>query len=154
MAGIACAAAPLLAQLAAPPSRTWNLRGSGAGTFKTVLDISGRDEMALYYVSRNPKDLGGLCEASKQTDRDAQQGIAARLATLEARHAPLDERVIARQDLAQIHAYAGEMAASASEFEQAWALLAPLDDGAPQVAGARAFLEEAAGVANLRRGEI
>jgi hypothetical protein len=151
---LALAPVPLLGQLAAPPSRTWNLRGTGAGNFKIVLDVSGRDDVALYFESRNPKDLPGHCEASKATDRAAIAGITARVSALEASGASLDERVIARQALAQVHAYAGDMVASAEAFEAAYELLAPLEDEAGPVSEARAFLEEAAGVANLRRGEV
>lgn len=155
VAGAALAATPLLlAQLSAPPDRVWNLRGAGAGNFKTVLDVSGRDELSLYFVSRDPKNLRAICEASKETDRTAIEAIKARLASIDGSSAPLEERVIARQALAQIYAYAGEMAAAADEFGRAYEQLAPLGESTPQVAAARAFLEEAAGVANLRRGEI
>ncbi len=150
----AAAAAPLLAQLESPPSRTWNLRGTGAGTFKTVIDVSGRDELGVYYQTRNPKDLDALCAASKETERLATEGAAASVAALDGQGAPLEDRVIVRQALAQVRAYMGDMPESALQFERAYDLLAPLGEREPRVASARAFLEEAAGVANLRRGEI
>ena len=142
----------LLGQLVAPPSRLWNLRGAGAGGFKVVIDVSGRDELALYFESRDPKDLRAICEAAKLTDRRAREGIAARAAA--SAGAPLDERAMNLQALAQIQAYAGEMAESVETFGRAWTLLAPLDGKSPGATAARAFLEEAAGVASLRRGEL
>ena len=150
----AAAAVPVVAQLEAPPSRTWNLRGTGAGTFRTVIDVSGRDELSLYSQTRNPKDLDAICAASKETDRLAAEGVAARASAADAQGAALTERVIARQALAQIRAYAGDMQTSATEFERAWSLLAAPGQSTPPAAAAQAFLEEAAGVANLRRGEI
>jgi hypothetical protein len=84
------AARIVVAQLAAPPDRIWNLRGTGAGAFTVVVDVSGRNELAPYFVSRDPKDLRQICTASRETEAIARRATEARLAAL-ANTAPASE---------------------------------------------------------------
>jgi hypothetical protein len=147
------AARIIVAHLAAPPDRIWNLRGTGAGDFTVVVDVSGRNELAPFFVSRDPKDLRQICVASGETEAIARRATDARLAAPRNAAADPEDAFWTRQAAGQLYAYFGQLAEGAEQLEAAYAL-SQTEPAAGRSAPPAQTLEEIIGVAHLRRGEL
>ena len=79
------AAAALAGQQTTPADPLWDRRATGAGSFQTVFEVSGRMELSIHRVSSNPQDLKSICDAQSETEtaaldaarRDLQRLLAA-----------------------------------------------------------------------------
>jgi hypothetical protein len=146
-----------LGQVPAGGGSAWEARAAGAGTWDTVLEVSGRYELALFRVSADPRSLESMCRADRESERTAlesmERQLEAALATPAARRDPLDLAWLHRS-LGQLYAYGGDMVRAAEQLEAAQAIV--LRQPATDVAlrAARAALAQSLGVAHLRRGEL
>ena len=151
------AAAALAKQQTTPADPLWDRRATGAGSFQTVYEVSGRMELSIHRVSPNPQDLKSICTAQTETETAAldaaRRDLQRLLATPIGSRQP-EELAWAYRTLGQIHAYQGEMAASGDAFDKAYETIAPLEKANPAMREAMHSLELSIAVANLRRGEL
>lgn len=134
----------------------WDLRADGAGEYETVLELSGRYEIALYRSFADPLDLRSLCDAAREQDTESMRDAKLQLELL-TRDAGRDsdplERAWAMRTLGQLHAYFGEMAESAAQLQGAYEIVSARAT-TPDLRIAQLMLERLIGVAHLRRGEL
>ncbi|HEX7087661.1 MAG TPA: CRTAC1 family protein [Vicinamibacterales bacterium] len=140
-----------------PQSRSaWDLRAEGAGEYETVLELSGRYEIALYRSFADPLDLRSLCDAAREQEAESMRDARLQLELLTrdpgAAADPL-EVAWAKRTLGQLHAYFGEMAESAAQLQEAYDIVSARAT-TPELRGAQLMLERVIGVAHLRRGEL
>jgi FG-GAP-like repeat/ASPIC and UnbV len=151
------AAAALAGQQTTPADPLWDRRATGAGSFQTVFEVSGRMELSIHRVSPNPQDLKSICNAQTETETAAldaaRRDLQRLLATPIGSRQP-EDLAWAYRTLGQIHAYQGEMAASGEAFDKAYEAIAPLEKANPAMREAMHSLELSIAVANLRRGEL
>ena len=69
----------------APDDRTWNRRTSGAGDYRVVLEVSGREEVARFMERpSNPEDLRSICDTKRQAVKSTISATEQYLASLTA----------------------------------------------------------------------
>ena len=140
-----------------PQSRSaWDLRAEGAGDYETVLEVSGRYEIALYRSFADPLDLRSLCEAAREQEtesvRDARMQVELLARETGPGADPL-ELAWAKRTLGQLHGYFGEMADAAAQLQGAHDIVSARAT-TPELRGAQLMLERVIGVTHLRRGEL
>ncbi|HVQ30268.1 MAG TPA: hypothetical protein VMV21_11845, partial [Vicinamibacteria bacterium] len=135
---------------------TWNRRSPGAGDYKTVVEVSGRDELAPFKVPSNPRDLRSVCEARNEARGLAQATLAEQIASLgpDADRVPTSEQAWAHHDLGQLLAYENRVPAAIAEVEAAYRAVTNPQGRDPGFPKARGHLETVLGVLNLRLGEL
>ena len=104
---------------------TWNRRPAGAGDYKTVVEVSGRDQLAPFRVPSNPRDLKSVCEARTEARLLAKAALAERVTALEASTEAQSaaEAAWAHHDLAQLLGYENGVVPAIAEAEAAWRLV-------------------------------
>lgn len=145
------------AQDRAPQDQSWNRRVEGAGEYQTVLEVSGRIEVARAMKMPDALDLKSICQAKQDAERRAFLSAEGYLSALEKsveanRH--LLEIVQLHNELGQLWSYRGEMANAIKHFESARATLAKALVANPQYSEDLIYLDEILGVAHLRKGEL
>jgi hypothetical protein len=136
---------------------TWNRRPPGAGEFKTVVEVSGRDQLAPFRLPSNPRDLQSVCAARTEARALARTALEEQLAApgeTEGGPAATAERAWAHHDLGQLLAYENRLEPAIAEVEAAHRLVTDPAGGHPGFASARERLEVVLGVLNLRLGEL
>jgi len=138
-----------------PDDGTWNRRVEGAGDYESVVEVSGRVEVAKFLVSpADARDLDAVCLVRREAEEAGVPALEGYLALLEGGGDDLVEIVKTHHDLGQIYSYEGRMTDSARHFEEALRLVRENRGAHPGFAEAESYLESAAGVAHLRRGEL
>ena len=135
---------------------TWNRRAIGAGDYKTVVEVSGRDQLAPFKVPSNPRDLRSVCEARTEARSLAQATLADQILSVGAAVGglPTAEQASAHHDLGQFLAYENRVPAAIAEAEAAYRVVTDPRGRDPGFATARGHLETVLGVLNLRLGEL
>ncbi len=149
--------AALAGQQTTPADPLWDRRATGAGSFQTVFEVSGRMELSIHRVSSNPQDLKSICDAQSETETaalDAARRDLQRLLAAPQRLREPEDLAWAYRTLGQIYAYQGEMAISGEAFDKAYETIVPLAPANPVLREATHSLEVSIAVANLRRGEL
>jgi hypothetical protein len=121
---LASAAAIGTGQPSPPNDRTWNRRPPGAGDYRIVMEVSGRDELAPYLdLPPNPEDLAAICKARREAIQIGIRSTERRLASLTSKPAsPQELREIAwtHKSLGQLWAHEGQMPRAIEQFEAAY----------------------------------
>ncbi len=142
----------------APDDRTWNRRTSGGGDFRTVLEVSGREEVGRFMERpSDPENLRSICETKQQAITATVGSTEAYLASLTAKPpAQQDVREIiwARKSLGQLRGYQGDMARAVEELSAAYRSAVQYAGRFPDLVPARSYLAALLGVTELRRGEL
>jgi FG-GAP-like repeat/ASPIC and UnbV len=131
----------------------WAKAGAAFTRFRPVVDLSGLVEVdSELPVSVDAEDLEDLCRARKEAVASARRKAQAGLRELGDWSDPVaDERKAAlHHTLASVEAFEGDMAAAGRQLERGRDALAGYPALRPRFLG----LEEALGVADMRRGEI
>ena len=130
---------------------TWNRRPVGSGDYKTVVEVSGRDQIAPFRVPSNPRDLRSVCEA-----RTEARGLAEATLRDQIEDDPraTAEGAWAHHDLGQFLAYDNRVPAAIAEVEAAYRVVSDPRGRDPGFPTARGHLETVLGVLNLRLGEL
>ena len=128
----------------------------GAGDYKTVVEVSGRDQLAPFKVPSNPHDLRSVCEARTEARSLAQATLADQIAGVGAASdpRPTAEGAWAHHDLGQFLAYENRVPAAIAEVEAAYRVVTDPRGRDPGFPTARGHLETVLGVLNLRLGEL
>jgi VCBS repeat protein/ASPIC/UnbV protein len=142
----------------APDDRTWNRRAPGAGDYKTILEVSGREEVYRFFERpSNPEDLRSICDAKRQAAKSALAATEQYLASL-TRQPPAKQDVPdiiwTRKSLGQIWDYQGQMARAIEQFGAAYRSAVQHATQLPELVAARSYLAALLGVTELRRGEL
>ena len=142
----------------APDDRTWNRRSSGAGDYRTVLEVSGREEVGRFMERpSDPEDLPSICAVKRQAATATIAATENYLATLTSKPAAqqdVREIIWTRKSLGQLWAYQGQMAQAIEQFSAAYRSAVQHAAQYPELAPARSYLAALLGVAELRRGEL
>ncbi len=137
--------------------QSWNRRVAGAGDYQTVLEVSGRVEIARALKLPDSLDLKSICAAKKDAERRAFLSADGYLSALEKSvDANRRQIEIARLhiELGQIWSYRGEMNEAIKHFEAARnALTKGLLDH-PEYKDDLVYLDEILGISYLRKGEL
>lgn len=137
---------------------TWNRRAPGAGDYRAVMELSGREELSRFMEPpASAEDLQSICSAKRQSSEAARNATERYLDSLIAKPAAeRDLREIAwtRKSLGQLWAYEGDMARAIAQLDAAHVGLVFRARTDPELRGARAYLAALLGVAYLRKGEI
>ncbi len=140
------------------PTSTWNRRAAGAGDYRVVMELSGREELSKFMEPpASAEDLQGICTAKRQSIEGARNGTAQYLDSLLSQPAAKrDRREIAwtRKSLGQLWSYDGDMAHAIAELEAARAAVTPRVRTDSELKSARTYLAALLGVAYLRKGEL
>jgi hypothetical protein len=138
--------------------KNWNRRPEGAGDYRTVVEVSGRYQVAQFRVPAAPANLQALCAARTEAVATALLTLEAQVKTLAGRGTATPEArrelAFARHDLGQIHAYEGRLGPAIAELEAAYGLVSDPQASQPAFAEARHYLESVLGVLHLRQGEL
>ena len=141
-----------------PDDRTWNRRTSGAGDYRVVLEVSGREEVARFMERpSNPEDLRSICDAKRQAVKStisATEEYLARLTRKPPAQQDVREIIWTRKSMGQLWAYEGQMARAIEQFSAAYRSAVQRAAQFPDLVAARSYLAGLLGVAELRRGEL
>jgi hypothetical protein len=142
----------------APDDRTWNRRTSGAGDYRVVLEVSGREEVARFMERpSNPEDLRSICDTKRQAVKSTISATEQYLASLTAKPpAQQDVREIiwTRKSLGQLRGYQGDMGRAIEQLSAAYRSAVQHAGRFPDLVPARSYLAAVLGVTELRRGEL
>jgi hypothetical protein len=135
---------------------TWNLRPAGAGDYRIVTEVSGRDQVAVFRVPSNPRDLRSVCAARTEGHELARVALEEQAAELGRANAPVltAEAAWAHHDLGQVLSYTNEVAPALHAVEAAHRIVMDPAARHPGFPTARAHLETVLGVLSLRLGEL
>jgi len=157
--------AALFAQSQPPDGGTWNRRPPGAGDYRTVLEVSGLEEIARMLVRPDGRNLAAVCRGREQTFDDALSTHLAELKHLESKPAspkgpgreggpnPLT-LAFTHHGLGQLWSFQGQMARAIEQFERALKLVSEQAPSNPELRPVAQRLRATLGVAHMRRGEI
>lgn len=140
-----------------PDNQSWNRRPPGAGDYQIVLEISGRVELVPFFKPPQTLDLQSICDAKHEALRRAtvsSEGYLDSLKQAGDRSQYELQMVRLNNELGQLSAYRGEMAAAIEHFETAYQLLVSSLPRHPEFANDKVFMEEILGVSWMRRGEL
>jgi hypothetical protein len=142
----------------APDDRTWNRRTSEAGDYRTVLEVSGREEVGRFMERpSDAENLRSICDTKQQavtsTIRTTERYLASLVAKPPAEQDVLDI-IWTRKSLGQLRGYKGELAAAADELTAAYRSAVQHAARVPDLVPARSYLAAVLGVTELRRGEL
>jgi hypothetical protein len=135
----------------------WNRRPAGSGDYQIVLEVSGRNELALFVHRPSALDLSGPCTARQEaveiaipTTRDYLAGLVSQSG------GERDEREIAwtHYRLGQLWSHEGLMDRAVEQFEAAHRIATARAKREAEFREAELLLEATIGVAHLRRGEL
>ena len=147
-----------LATQQAPDDRTWNRRFPAAGDFKTILEVSGREEVGRFMEHpSNPEDLRSICDTKRQAATNTISATERYLASLTATPAArqdVREIIWTRKSLGQLWGYQGEMGRAIEQFSAAYTAAGRQANRMPEMEDARSYLAALLGVSELRRGEL
>jgi hypothetical protein len=159
LAALVSAQEPVPPALTPPRDGTWNLRPEGAGDYTTVMEVSGRAQLAPFRPQPSDnRSLPALCEARREALAVAIPTHEQLVATLSGRPRAGREVLdlaLAHHELGQLWAYEGKMERAIPELEAAQRALArrgPAEEEA--LRPVRSYLEAALGVLEMRRGEL
>ena len=142
----------------APADRTWNRRAPGAGDYKTILEVSGREEVYRFFDRpSNPEDLSAICDAKRQAAKSAIAATEQYLTSITPQSAAkqdVPEIIWTRKSLGQLWAYQGQMARAIEQFSAAYRSAVQHATQLPELVAARSYLAALLGVTELRRGEL
>jgi ASPIC/UnbV protein/VCBS repeat protein len=142
----------------APDDRTWNRRSSAAGDYRTVLEVSGREEVGRFMERpSDPENLRSICEVKRQavtSTISATERYLASLVAAPAAQQDVREIIWTRKSLGQLHGYKGEMARAVEELSAAYDAAVQNASRFPDLVPARSYLAAVLGVTELRRGEL
>ena len=133
----------------------WNRRPPGAGDYRTVLEVSGLDEIARMLLRPDGRNLQAVCRAREQAFEDALSTHVAELRELEA--APPQHSLglaLAHHGLGQLWSFQGHMSRAVTHFEQALKTVTAASLTDPGLKPVVQRLTAILGVAHMRRGEI
>ncbi len=141
-----------------PDDRTWNRRSSGAGDYRTVLEVSGREEVGRFMERpSDPENLRSICDTKQQAVTSTISTTERYLASLVAKPAAeqdVSEIIWTRKSLGQLRGYQGELTRAADELTTAYRSALQHAARLPDLVPARAYLAAVLGVTELRRGEL
>jgi hypothetical protein len=136
----------------------WSRRPAGAGEYQTVAELSGRNELSTFFEApKNAANLAALCQARTRAFGNAVEVMDTQLAAMGGGvrdGQKLVQAALLHASLGQLYSYEGKMAETIEHLEAAYRIVAENPGLHPEFKTARLFLEEALGVANLRRGEL
>ena len=142
----------------APDDGTWNRRISAAGDYRTVLEVSGREEVGRFMERPpDPENLRSICDTKRQAVDVTVSATEHYLASLLAKPiAQQDVRDIiwTRKSLGQLRGYQGDMTGAVEQFAAAYRAAVQYAAKYPELAPARSYLAALLGVSELRRGEL
>ncbi len=134
---------------------TWNRRASGAGDYRTVMEVSGREEVARFMEKpTDPEDLRTICDAKRQAPKTSISANEQYFASLTAKQQDLREIVWTRKSLGQLWAYQGQLPKAIEQFRAAYVTAVQQAALVPDLVPARSYLAALLGVTELRRGEL
>lgn len=137
--------------------QSWNRRVTGAGEYQTVLEISGRIEVARAMKTPDPLDLKSICSAKQDAERRAFLSADGYLSALEnsvEANRQQVEIIRLHNELGQLWSFRGDMAKAIEQFEAAKTLLDKILPFHPEYAEDAVYLNEILGVVHLRKGEL
>jgi hypothetical protein len=141
-----------------PDDSAWNRRASGTGDYRTVMEVSGREEVARFMEPpADPEDLRSICEAKRQAPKvsiSANEQLLASLVAKPPAQGNVRDIVWTRKSLGQLWAYQGQMAKAIEQFSAAYTAAVQQTARYPDLLPARSYLAALLGVAELRRGEL
>jgi tetratricopeptide (TPR) repeat protein len=130
-------------------------RRAGAGSYKTAVEISGRVQFVRFLSPpSDPRSLESTCQVRKEAEEALVPTFVGYLEELEKQGTDVVEITKTHHELGQAYAYEGQMAESARHFETALRLASEKLSTNPGFHEVQTYLEIAAGVAQLRRGEL
>ena len=142
----------------APDDRAWNRRTPGAGDYRTVLEVSGREEVGRFMERpADPENLRSICDVKRQAVTSTINATELYLASLIAEPAAqqdVREIIWTRKSLGQLRGYKGEMAGAVDELGAAYRAAVQHAARLPDLVSARSYLAAVLGVTELRRGEL
>jgi ASPIC/UnbV protein/VCBS repeat protein len=142
----------------APDDRTWNRRTSDAGDYRTVLEVSGREEVGRFMEHpSDPENLRSICDTKQQAVTSTIGTTERYLASLLAQPATeqdVREIIWTRKSLGQLRGYKGEMARAVDELSAAYGSAVANAARFRDLVPARSYLAAVLGVTELRRGEL
>ncbi len=151
-------AAPQAGVQEAPDDRRWNQRAPGAGDYRIVMEVSGRDEVGRFMErASNPEDLRTICDAKREAAKVTLASTRQYLDSMtEVPAARQDVRGIiwTRTSLGQLWAYEGRLTAAIEQFTEARRSASANAGRFADLADARSYLAAVLGVTELRRGEL
>lgn len=137
--------------------KTWNRRVVGAGSYQTVVELSGRVEVARQLNRTNALDLQAICTDRLEAEKRARRSAESYLEALEKSDAVSRRQMdIARLriELGQLAAYRSEMDEAIGHFSAARESLIRVIRDYPQYTGDLLYIDEILGIAHLRKGEL
>ena len=138
-------------------SVNWSAARAAAGKYRATTDLSGLVQVdARISKFVDPEDLKAMCRARQDAIVKARRQAEADLVDLGSDSDPVvdDRRAALHRHLGAVAAFVGDYRASISHFQKARDALARHVESYPDLRPRFLELEQAVGVANLRRAEV